>query len=935
MKRNDKILQELFFRKSTYAAKLKKKYPQYKAQNKNSVEQPGIGAIINPDTRGITDTDEAKKRLTGVFGATIGVNSVRNAASRSIKSFPIIISDNVEPETAVMMKRLLEEQYAEYINLLISNQIIDISEYESGAEGNIAIQALDKISGHDFSGKSAARNAIRGEVTADDFFKNISAYNLIRRESADYKTGVPMLDALLEDAVILEPKEVSSLIEYIQAYPEEMQTLNEKTEAEKKARLKAVDRKYMTLGDFMSDSSQTAENVTARNKKFDIIRGKSDAESIKAWKDNVRGSKAALTSAELDFNNVPGRNAAQLRTAQKAIDILKDELAYKESLKPRFDRLTSTDIVVDAEELAQSLESSVGELLLHPDNEVIKRKFELATFLLQSQKIAGMEWVEYVSTRLGLPVSKKTRAELAVKFKIQDVMDPTKGTMGAKDGSDISLTLSRKDVTRIRNNERVISRILPTFLSALLKDIMNATRIGVAGAAVGYGAFSIATATAFTVGTLLTGVGAAAIAGAAVGGKKLLNFIKKHRKISHVAQLRKDKKSAKNKILGWERVESLINLIEGNRINVITAGTSKDPKNEPEDNVNKIQSYGQKVAFDEEEGKLLSSSEVQKLLKNTNKNIETWMKNADISASYKREQEYELTLTEDMIEELELFEEALLEEVLNDREYQAEVLSEAIIQTKIPVELTTTYEYDKKSKAKVRVAPKFGAAATYAYGEVEYDKRELKDRKYNAPLMLTVRFKERYADGTYADNELVAVIGILGVITRVPSEEMAYILSSNSEGRTLKGIFQAAGSDKNLVSDLLGATKLKKDVEKLPQSAEIWQNLEKVGRLAMSNKLAGKRSNNIANAHIIFSQKEVDDVRADTGVDYLRDKKLSGSLMKRYSAMSIMIANDASERMYMYDDPSNISWDIVPYSALKNKDTGDQLTSALTKIGRM
>jgi hypothetical protein len=67
----------------------------------------------------------------------------------------------------------------------------------------------------------------------------------------------------------------------------------------------------------------------------------------------------------------------------------------------------------------------------------------------------------------------------------------------------------------------------------------------------------------------------------------------------------------------------------------------------------------------------------------------------------------------------------------------------------------------------------------------------------------------------------------------------------------------------------------------------------------------------------------------------LRDKKLSASLMKRYSAMSIMIANDTSERLYIYDNPENISWDVVPYNALRNKDTGDQLTSALMKIGRL
>ena len=113
------------------------------------------------------------------------------------------------------------------------------------------------------------------------------------------------------------------------------------------------------------------------------------------------------------------------------------------------------------------------------------------------------------------------------------------------------------------------------------------------------------------------------------------------------------------------------------------------------------------------------------------------------------------------------------------------------------------------------------------------------------------------------------------------------------------------------------------------------KTLKKVSRLAVANKLAGKRSDNIANAHLVFSQKEVDDVKADTGIDYLRDKKLSASLMKRYSAMSVMIANDASERLYIYDSPENISWDVVPYSALRNKDTGDQLTSALMQLKRM
>jgi len=56
--------------------------------------------------------------------------------------------------------------------------------------------------------------------------------------------------------------------------------------------------------------------------------------------------------------------------------------------------------------------------------------------------------------------------------------------------------------------------------------------------------------------------------------------------------------------------------------------------------------------------------------------------------------------------------------------------------------------------------------------------------------------------------------------------------------------------------------------------------------------------------------------------------------MKRYSAFTVMVANDPGERVYIFDDLENIDWNLVPYSALKGKDTGDQLSSALMKISR-
>ena len=82
-------------------------------------------------------------------------------------------------------------------------------------------------------------------------------------------------------------------------------------------------------------------------------------------------------------------------------------------------------------------------------------------------------------------------------------------------------------------------------------------------------------------------------------------------------------------------------------------------------------------------------------------------------------------------------------------------------------------------------------------------------------------------------------------------------------------------------------------------------------------------------------KKEIDEARLESGVDYKRDVKLATQLMKRYSAFTLMIADDAAQRIYMLNDADDISWNVVPFSAIIGKDTGDQLTSALAKLGRI
>jgi len=432
---------------------------------------------------------------------------------------------------------------------------------------------------------------------------------------------------------------------------------------------------------------------------------------------------------------------------------------------------------------------------------------------------------------------------------------------------------------------------------------------------------SSVTAAANTVATasLFTGPLAPVITSSIVGGGIVLAAIIKRIRDKKFAKNRRD-----NSMRGWERVEALIAAMDAQQEEVRRGPqeTSHDPNF---------------VSFDgkEEDNQAVSATELQAELKKYNQNITKLLKQTKVDPKTKLN-DSDMSRYMDSIDSEALLEDVMLE-LSEDREFKAEMLSEALISTTVAVDLKPKkqYQYDTKSKQEILVAPSFSARSAYAYGSVEYDRKELKNRKYNAPLILTITFKERFADGSFADNDLVAVIGVLGVITRVPSEEMSYILKSSAAGQTVKGILKPDGKKSNLVADLLSNTKLKKDLQNLPQSADIWHNLEKVARLSVVNALAGKQNNNVANAHLIFSQKEVDDVKADTGSDYLRDKKLYKSLMKRYSAFSIMVASDISERLYIFDDPDNISWDIVPYGAIRSKDTGDKLESTLMKLSRM
>jgi hypothetical protein len=903
MKDNRDILNEAFFKKSTYEEIQKSKLPQYAPVDAKQAKQ-GSSIVPGVDAYQITDTAEMKRRLANTFGATFGGNNVKSMASKAIKTFPIIVSDNVEPETVVMLKKLMEEQYAEYINLLISNQVIDLADYRANeGDGNIAIQALDKLSGTEFGISKVADKAARtGAVSADDIFSTLPLYTLLRENNLVIDTGDTLTNKLLEGALIVPEDKADELAEFVLNYSNDIVKLNE-------------------TGEISARIPSYGQHI------YNKYSGKED------WD---------------DFDN----HANDILTRDTNVELKRGYVGSDENGNDYFSKLSTADVVFDEKMLDHCINRSVGDLLTDKSNVAIRDKFEKATYLLQSRRISGMEYYQYLTLRLGIPVSDKTRAELMRRYKVGDIRDYS--GHGKKVGSrgNRDYLISDKKANNITHS-REIDGIVEPILRVKIKDVLIGLGItvsgGIAGGITGLTIGSVtghtgwkefftgmmpkaaSSASGFGEGLAASAFIWGPIAGAAIGAGSFL--------LLRALRRRRQRKLALTQLEGWERVERLILIMENRQAEVIKMHNEKEMSDKVAElarqteferlqKIVKDNGYNNKEIEWEINGILDDTSSME----NYNKAIAEVHGRVTKLAESVTPSTDKLTFNEMKWESFDMDEElaSLTEEAFADKELKAEILAERAVRTTMPMQVKYV---EKKPGADVLYAPANFTRTSYAYGSTEIERKDNKDRRFNQPLIMKVKFKERYDDGKFSDSELTAVIGILGKVIRIPSEEMQYILTENTKGRTLEGII--SGGINNTITDLLSSSKISNDLKKLPQSGDIWHNLEKVATLAAANSITGRRNNNIANAHIVFSQKEIDACRIDTGVDYLKDGKKSAALMKRYSAFTLMVANDAGQRAYIFDDQDSISWNVLPYSALAGKDNGEQLAAALNKLGRL
>ena len=1077
---NKEVFNESFFKSSKKKnfSDFKKSLPTYKPVDaKRTPSYTDALSLAGNDSFSVKDSNEIKKRLSGTFGATFGNNTVKTLASRSIKKFPIVVSDAVDPNTVVLLKKLLEDQVAEYINLLISNQVIDLSAYQSASpeDGNIALQALDQLTAPEFSRQEIANKATQGRLKAEDIFNSAPLlYSLIRNEE-EIRTGNPVLDDLLENAIVIPSESSKEVVSYLnETYREitdksgrvsDIYKINEINPYEKDGSFKDPDA-VLSAGDPDFDTLQKDIHVartsdivnptqdaflvsrvnnwllspfsgvanilksggkTAEEKYCEIFNfGKNEYDKLRKFiidtscvlsRDDVIGivmrtKNVSQQEAERIVKDTKTGLSASKTTINNAIPDAKEEKADEKEVKATVNnpaKIEKTALDVIKNNLKNS-NDPIGTVLFgkkldntaHLDNKqveeatklskVIADRYAKAVVLLESQRISGIEFVDYCAIRLGIPFTKEDRARLIMNYRfVRDYGNPADsyvlsvnsgeriGTKNYKEFEKelLSTKTSKKAAYKLFTTAdfRVANTNAKKVLTDTNKVLSKPWKIFIASsAAVGGGLAGGALGA--SVGALISlvnpislwataGVGAGAGLGIALG---IALYKLREKKLERL--------SAKSR--GWERVEAMIVGLDRQMNDVQFIKDEEDERRRRIQDFNNARDESSKemqdlktqyknkydrdskelndryeeakrsydelskaIDFEEKENEPAKAEDIEKLIAQVFEEGVKKFNSAQAQKQIANESEIlyvpeAINLTEQFVE----ISEALQETMEANKEIRAMILSEAVISLDTPTNIKDKHgmnvsiksiKYDPTAEI---VVPNFAKSGAYAYGSVEYDRKENKDRRFNAPLIMTVNFRGKYSDGRTSDNELTAVIGILGVVNRIPSEEMKYILKTNAEGQTLEGILRGEGDIKGTFADILTGTKFAKDLKNLPQSGEIWRNLEKVAQLAVANKMRGSSKNNVSNAHLIFAQKEIDELRGEENIDYIRDKKLSAQLLKRYSAFTLMIANDAGERVYIFDDIDNISWNVVPYSALQSKGSDDQLVSALSRLER-
>lgn len=979
------ILKEAFFRrKKSPSEKIKSKLPEYIPVN-DPKERTSFIAV--------DDANEIKKRLTGTIGALVGTNSIKGQINRSIKKFPILISDDIDPDTAVMLKQVLEEQYAEFLSLLISNEVVDVNELKTayGGDDKIAIQSIDKF--HTNSplttkskiGQLGNKMARTGEISRHDYLDTLGDVFKIFRESVEYKNELfdniltesenetnEFLKTLLEDAIIVKSDEElqavrKAIIEEAEKIADEQQeeiinennrfsgvssyldidksrdissTLDNKYQYKKvlDKKIEDIEGKINSLNKKITDITDSLNNISKNyNMGYDNV-------IIAEYISNLKSFLTAFdfsvyTYAHSKQTNVTVKssvftNAKLANVANKLWDDINNWINNK-SLDPEYHH---NDIMIKVDNAINFVSANINNILSQNPGTLTTQKLNSnISNMIYHKKIMNKKYTELLNFRSNnkvkqigsdakLSLQKMWQKDLKRLLKDKDeLVSELKELTKEKNKVEQEILKLEKINSEYQKDKSLFYLVQDRLTHPIVEnDFKKASSLLISGV--------IRPEDYITYVTKVLGI--------PIPVEERLKIIKKFGDPNitqntinrQIVEKQIKQNYLKNLPFLKRMIEKIKIKLPGNKTSAEIAKRkysylmSKDKADKP------IQAMIAAIGYHQKPNKndsrpfgfgTMSSQQDDDIERLVNTYQDYLFR--DFNTDQKDLYELKKRLTEEIhyYEELENQQETLNENIFrrnrglpNPDAFSPRFKTKSFIKTDNPDKLLTV--------------PAYTARSAVAYGDARVNRRDQKDRRFHQPLIIEVKFKERFDDGSFSDNEMTAVIGILGSIKRIPSEEMKYILVSNATNKSIPSIVKNLMSntgEENFFSKIISS--FKDEIKNLPRSHELWRSLNSISKMAITSKIQGV-DGPIPNAHLIFSIKEIDEVKHEHGIDYLAEPKYAAKLMKRYAAFTIMVANDIQERVYIFDDEENSDWNVVSYRTFRS--TGNDSRGALEDL---
>lgn len=208
-------------------------------------------------------------------------------------------------------------------------------------------------------------------------------------------------------------------------------------------------------------------------------------------------------------------------------------------------------------------------------------------------------------------------------------------------------------------------------------------------------------------------------------------------------------------------------------------------------------------------------------------------------------------------------------------------------------------------------------------------------------IITTVKFREMDSKGRPVSNVVVdkpVKFGVKTVVHPVKTEDIIFYLSDKSKSSNLvTKLVKFTTGEIRLFKDILfnvdRAKKIARDTKR-GRSGSIWRKLNALYTVDRTSSLARSSSGSyIPTTSLMITVDEANEVRKQTGVDLLSDRRAANKIYKEFFLLDFIIIDQARDILYKYL-PEHNKFEVVKLSKLgavkvKNDRDKDKLDSKL------